>query len=165
MDAITVEAFQRALAGRLAALGIETRIAEGGGAPQLGGTLRILLSVTERGDLCLTELVVSELGDGLDLLLFYTTVLPQIGPGYEALLSVLPDWNLLCTFGAFGVLREERQLYHKYAFPFPAGTETEALADIALTLTELIYETVSRRREEAAALSAGEGPTTGESIF
>ena len=40
----------------------------------------------------------------------------EIGPGYEALKEMLLDWNLTARLGAFGIYRQQRQLYHKYNY-------------------------------------------------
>ena len=40
-------------------------------------------------------------------------MIAETGLGYEALKEMLPDWNLTCPIGAFGIYRRARQFYHK----------------------------------------------------
>ena len=138
-----VKEFQRELAGQIEELGMETNTAEGTGGTQIGDTLRTLLPVNEGGDVVLTEILVSEFNAESDCLVFYTTMIMEIGPGYEALKEMLLDWNLLCPLGAFGIFRPARQFYHKYALPFPKDLPPKELADKAMYLLEVLYDVIS----------------------
>lgn len=152
MNAETVELFQKTLSERLSGLGIETLIAEGAGIPQVGGTLRALLAVNGAGRQCLTELMVSGMGGEYSLLTLYTTLAFSAETEKPAFLSAVSDWNLLCPIGSYGVFREDKALYHKYTYPFPDGITAEALSDIASLLLELVFEVVTRKWEDIAAL-------------
>ena len=153
MDALQVGRFQKALEAKLGELGIETAHVDGSGGMQLGDTLRALLTVNDGGSVALLEVVVTQYADRYDLLHFYTTMLAEMGPGYEALKEVLLDWNLSMPLGAFGIYRQARQLYHSYSYPFPAGADPEALAETAMDLVGMIYDTVTGRYEDAARLA------------
>ena len=152
MDANGVKKFQDAMAEKIHALDVETAYVDGGDG-QIGGTLRALLPVTDAGDASLMEIMVTEFEEGSDLLLFYTTMIVEIGPGYEALKEMLLDWNLRCPMGAFGIFRQARQFYHKYTVPVPKDAEPEALAEKAMELLEMLYEVISRQFPEAVRLS------------
>lgn len=152
MNAETVEQFQKTLAERLSGLGIETLIAEGTGEPQVGGTLRALLTVNRTGRQCMTELMVSGMGGEYGLLTLYTTLALGAETEQPAFLSAVAEWNLLCPIGAYGVFHEDKALYHKYSYPFPGGLTAEALADTAALLLELVFEVVTRKWDDIAAL-------------
>ncbi|MBQ9348277.1 MAG: hypothetical protein IJT94_13250, partial [Oscillibacter sp.] len=79
--------------------------------------LHVLLPVTGEGGVCLMELMAVPFVDGTDMLIFYTTVLEEAGPGRDALNAVLSEWNLACPMGAFGLFRADggEQLFHKYS--------------------------------------------------
>ena len=154
MDAPRVQQFEQALAKQIEELGMETLIADGAGEGQIGQSLRTMLPIIgSQGDAALTEILVTELDEDLNLLYFYSTMIMEIGPGYEALKEMLLDWNLECPAGAFGIFRQGRQFYHKYTLPFPKDTAPEALADQAMVLLELLCEIISERFPEAVKLS------------
>ncbi len=122
-------------------------------------TLRAMLPVTDEGDPNLLEIMTSKFVEDADLLVFYTTMIAKIGPGYEALLDALPQWNLECPLGAFGVYETKgvKQLYHKYSILFDPEIDPEELAETAMFHLMLIYEVLSRKYGEARALSDGNG--------
>ena len=153
MELSTVRAFQQALAAQIAELNMETGLDKGAGGTQIGDTLRIVLPVNEGHDAVLTEVVVSSFNEESDYLMFYSTMILEIGPGYEALKEMLLDWNLLCPLGSFGIYRQGRQFYHKLALPFPKDVGAKALADQAMYLLELLYDVISERFPEAVQLS------------
>ena len=155
MDATLVKTAFDELEERLKLLKVETaRI--GGEDDQIGDTLRALLPVTEAGDMVLMEVMVTPFDEGMALLHLYTTLIMEIGPGYEALKEMVLDWNLLCPLGAFGIFRQERQFYHKYVFPFPKNLPPKKLADRVMYLLEVLYEVISQRFDEAVQLSGHE---------
>ena len=96
-----VNKFQNALEDLLKKAGAETAFLEGI-EPQLGNTLRTLLPVTEAGDMVLTEVMMAPFTEDALLLQIYSTMIIEIGPGYEALKEMLLDWNLTAPLGAFG---------------------------------------------------------------
>ena len=112
MDA---DKFQNALDNLLKKVGVQTAVLEGV-EPQIGNTLRALLPVTEAGDVVLTEIMMGPYTDDALLLEIYSTMIVEIGPGYEALKEMLLDWNLTAALGAFGIYRQQKQLYHKYNY-------------------------------------------------
>ena len=151
-----VKKFQQELARQIEELNMETNVAEGTGGTQIGDTLRTLLPVNEGRDVVLTEILVSDFNAESDCLMFYTTMIMEIGPGYEALKEMLLDWNLTCPLGAFGIFRQGRQFYHKYVFPFPKNLPVQKLADRAMYLLEVLYDVISERFPEAVKLSGHE---------
>ena len=153
MDALQVGRFQKALEAKLGELEIETAHVDGGGGMQLGDTLRALLTMNDGGSVALLEVVVTQYADKYDLLHFFTTMLAEMGPGYEALKEILLDWNLTTPLGAFGIYRQGRQLYHSFKYPFPIGADPEALAETAMDLIGMVYDTVTGRYEDAARLA------------
>ncbi|MBQ1916638.1 MAG: hypothetical protein II177_04075, partial [Lachnospiraceae bacterium] len=97
----------------------------------LSETLRAMLPVTDEGDPCLLEIMTSTFVEEADLLVFYTTMIAKIGPGFEDLLRALPQWNLECPLGAFSVYETQglKQLYHKYTLLFDPEIDPEELAE------------------------------------
>ena len=153
MNSADVLQFQQELAKQLEELNMETNTSEGSGGAQIGDTLRMLLPMDEGQNVVLTEILVSSFNAESDCLVFYTTMIMEIGPGYEALKEMLLDWNLTCPLGSFGIFRQARQFYHKYVLPFPKETSPKALADRAMYLLEVLYEVLSERFPEAVRLS------------
>ena len=153
MNTADVLQFQQELTKQIEELNMETNMAEGTGGAQIGDTLRTLLPVNEGRDVVLTEILVSGFNAESDCLVFYTTMIMEIGPGYEALKEMMLDWNLACPLGAFGIFRQGRQFYHKYVFPFPKNLPTKKLADRAMYLLEVLCEVISDRFPEAVMLS------------
>lgn len=125
----------------------------------LGETLRVLMPVTDEGDPCLLEIMVSNFVEEADMVIFYTTLIGKIGAGYEDLLRALPKWNLDCPLGAFSIFEtpEMKQLYHKYTILFDPDTDPADLEDNVMFHLMLLYEVVSRYFVEARELSQGKG--------
>ncbi len=123
----------------------------------LSETLRVMMPVTDEGDPCLLEIMTSSFVEEADMLIFYTTMIAKIGPGYEDLFSAVSDWNAECPLGLFGIYKtpEMNQLYHKYTLLFDLDTDPEELEDIAMFHLMLIYEVVSRKYKEARSISDG----------
>ena len=156
MDTLSVRAFEAEMERRLSALGIQSTYTEGIGDPQIGETLRILFPVTPAGDAVITELMVTRLSPEADLLHVYSTIVVEIGPRYDELVRKLVTWNLRCPLGAYGIYTDERQLYHKYSFPFPRDAEPEDLAAQAMLLLELVHEVLAETYREAESYAAEE---------
>ena len=156
MNTADVLQFQQELAKQIEELNLETNMADGTGGAQIGDTLRTLLPMNEEGDVVLTEILVSSFNAESDCLVFYTTMIMEIGPGYEALKEMLLDWNLTCPLGAFGIFRQGRLFYHKYVFPFPKNLPVQKLADRAMYLLEVLYDVISERFPEVVKLSGHE---------
>ena len=123
----------------------------------LSETLRVLMPVTDEGDPCLLEIMTSSFVEEADLLIFYTTVIAQIGPGYDDLCSAMSQWTLDCPLGMYSIFEtpERKQLYHKYTMLFDPEIDPEELEDNAMLHLMLIYEILSRQYKEARALSDG----------
>ena len=149
MDA---DKFQNALENLLKKAGVQTAELEGV-EPQIGNTLRALLPVTEDGDVVLTEVMMGPYTDDALLLEIYSTMIVEIGPGYEALKEMLLDWNLTAALGAFGIYRQQRQLYHKYNYIIPTDADPEEMAAEIFYLINLILGVISERFTDAVRLS------------
>lgn len=123
----------------------------------LSETLRAMLPVTDEGDPCLLEIMTSKFVEEADILVFYTTMIAKIGPGYEELLDALPQWNLECPLGAFSIYETKgiRQLYHKYSILFDPEIDPEELAETAMFHLMILYEVISRKFPEARSIAAG----------
>ncbi len=146
-----VNLFQTDLEARFTQLGLESAHTEAG-PDAIGDILRVLIPVTDEGDLILTEIVFTPWADDCDLLHLYSTLIAEIGPGYETLKEQLIDWNLACPLGAFGIFRE-RQFYHKYDVPLPPDADPKALAEKAFKLINLIAAAAASRFPEAVQIS------------
>ena len=144
--------FQAALEARLKELPLETAYVDGG-PDQIGDTLRALVPVTDDGNVALSEIIVTPWAEDSDLLHIYSTIIMEIGPGYEALKEMMLDWNLTCPLGAFGIYRPARQFYHKYTVPLPPDTDPDALAEGTFFLLNLVAAAISERFEDAVQLS------------
>ena len=152
MDATLVKTAFDELEERLKGLKVETGRLPGED-DQIGDTLRALLPVTEAGDVVLMEVMVTPFDEGMALLHLYTTLIMEIGPGYEALKEMLLDWNLESPIGAFGIFRPERQFCHRYTVPFPAEVPAGELAEEAYYLVGQCYAVISRVFPDAVRLS------------
>ena len=146
MDLNTVHHSFEKLEALLHELEIETAYVEGVRGPQIGDTLRILLPVTEQGHPVLTEIMVTEFTDDLDLLHLYSTLIVRCNDQITELTQKLSEWNILCPLGAYGIYEEDgtRQLFHKYTFPLDRN-DTEGFSDTAMLLIELIHGVLSEQ--------------------
>ena len=149
MDLNTVHHSFAKLEDMLHELGIETAYMEGISGPQIGDTLRILLPVTDEGHPVLTEIMVTEFTDDLDLLHVYSTLIVKSNEKITELSQKLSEWNIICPLGAYGIFEQdgERQLFHKYTFPLDSGS-SEDFSDVAMLLIELIHGLLSERYPE-----------------
>ncbi len=153
MDIPAVKSCFEKLRERLSALGIESTYLEGIDDPQIGDTLRILFPVTQDGNAVITELMVTSFSKDLDLMLLYSTIVAEIGDRYDELVQKLVPWNMQCPFGAYGIFEEERQLYHKYSFPFPSDANPDDVAGQAMVLLGVLHEVLSKQYYEAESYS------------
>ncbi len=133
-------------------IGLETAALEGE-EPQLGHTLRTLMSVTEAGDKVLLEVLAAQFDEDSLLISIYSTIIAEIGPGYETLKDILIDWNLSCPLGAFGIFRQNRQFYHKYNYLIPIDGEPKEIALEAFYLIHMISGVIGQYFSEAVRLS------------
>ena len=155
MDLNTVHQFFRKLEDQLHELEIETTYVEGVHSPQIGDTLRILLPITEEGHPVLTEVMVTEFTEDLDLLHIYSTLIVRCTDNVVELPQKLSEWNILSPLGAYGIYEEEgvRQLFHKYTAPLDPDIAAEDLANEAMLLIELIHGVLSEKYPEFAVYS------------
>ena len=147
-----VNKFQTSLENLLKRTGVETAVIDGED-PQIGSTLRALMPVTEAGDAVLTEVMVGPYTEDALLLQIYSTMILEIGPGYEALKEMILDWNLVAPLGAFGIYRQQRQLYHKYNYIIPIDAVPGEMASEIFYLMNLVLDVVAARFPDAVRLS------------
>lgn len=152
MKADQVKTMLEELAARFHKLNIETAWLEGE-ENQIGDTLRALLPVTKTGDHVLLEVMVTNLDEEMHLLDLFTSLIMEIGPGYEELKEVMLDWNLDSPIGTFGIYRPSRTFFHRYTFPFPCDALPEELASQAAYLIDRCYEVIASVFSEAVRIS------------
>ncbi len=133
-------------------IGLQTAALQGK-EPQIGITLRTLLPVTEKGDMVMLEFMAAPYTEDANILQIFTTLIPEIGPGYEALKEMTLDWNLTCRLGAFGIYREGRQFYHKYNYPMPLDVPADEMALEIFYLIHLIQDEIIEVYPDAVRLS------------
>ena len=121
-----------------------------------GPMLRMGVPLLENGEgQVLVEVCALTYNDQIDIIQIYSTLLPQPGPGLEALRAKLNEWNLVAVAGAYGIYDKLGQLYHKYNVAVDAGEGLEAKADQAILGICVALDEMSGRIEEALALSEG----------
>lgn len=120
---------------------------------QLGDTLRVLLPVDETGNIVLMEIMALPYTEDALLLQLYSTMIAEIGPGYEALKEMLLDWNLNSPLGAFGIYRQGRQFFHKYNYPMPADGDPKEMAVEVFYIIHLIRDVIGQIFPDAVRLS------------
>ena len=152
MKAEQVKIMQEELEARFRKLNIETARLSGE-ENQIGDTLRALLPVTKAGDHVLLEVMVTRLDEDMDLLDLFTSLIMEVGPGYEELKETMLDWNLDSPIGAFGIYRPSKTFYHRYTFPFPCDALPEELATQAAYLIDRCYDVVAAVFPEAVRIS------------
>ena len=131
---------------------LETAVLKGQ-EPQLGDTLRAMLPIDEAGNCVLLELMAIPFTEEAHLLQIFTTLILEIGPGYEALKEMLLDWNLSCPLGAYGIYRASRQFYHKYNYLMPVGVPADEMAAEILDVISLIQDVIGEVYPDAVRLS------------
>ncbi len=121
--------------------------------PELGDTLRALVPVDEAGNKVLLEVMAIPYDEDAHLVQIYSTMIAEIGPGYEALKEMLLDWNLTCPIGAFGIYREGRQFYHKYNYLIPTDKRAEESATDIFYIIHLVRDVIAEIFPDAVRLS------------
>lgn len=147
-----IDKFQTELESLLKADNIETAMRKEDDPP-IGTVLRALLPVTKEGDMVLTEIMVAPFTEGALLLQLYSTMIMEIGPGYEAVKEMLLEWNLVSPLGAFGIYRKERQLYHKYTYPFPEDSDPAEMAPEVYYILAHVQDVIADIYPDAVRLS------------
>lgn len=147
-----VNAFLNELEELLKQMGYETARLPGE-APQVGDTLRALVPVDEIGNMVLLEVLAAPYTEETLLIQIYTTMIAEIGPGYEALKEMTQDWNLACPLGAFGIYRQNRQFYHKYNYLLPVEGEPKEQASEVFYVIHLVIDVIADIFPDAVRLS------------
>lgn len=124
-----------------------------GQEPQIGDTLRAMVPVDEAGNMVLLEVLTGEYNENSLLIQIYSTMIAEIGPGYEALKEMLLDWNLTCPIGAFGIYRQNRQFYHKYNYLIPTDGDAKEMALEVFYVIHLARDVIAEIFPDAVRLS------------
>ncbi len=124
-----------------------------GEEPQIGDTLRAMVPVDDEGNKVLLEVLVGEYNENTLLIQIYSTMIAEIGPGYEALKEMLLEWNLTCPIGAFGIYRENRQFYHKYNYLIPTDGDAKENAMSIFYIIHLVREVIGAIFPDVVRLS------------
>jgi len=156
MDSVRDEVFAR-LENDFTAFGLEFSIIGAGDPAQGGGILTALVPVAGTdGQQALMEIAIAELGEAMNFLQIYSTVVMECSQDMDTLLLAINDVNFYCPVGSFGMFREKGQLYHKYCMPFDDEEEAEAVADGALLAFHAILLVFALRAPALASLALGE---------
>ncbi len=121
--------------------------------PRIGESLRALVPVDEAGNSVLLEVMVIPYDEDALLIQIYTTLLTEIGPGYEALKEMLLEWNLTCPIGAFGIYRQEKQFYHKYNYLMPTDEDPKQMAMEIFYIIHLVMDVIAGLFPDVVRLS------------
>ncbi|MBQ6518164.1 MAG: hypothetical protein IJI14_05545 [Anaerolineaceae bacterium] len=120
---------------------------------QLGNTLRAMVPVDEAGNKVLLEVMAMPFTEDALLVQIYSTMIAEIGPGYEALKEMLLDWNLTCPLGAFGIYRQGRQFYHKYNYTLPTDGDPKQMAVEVFYIIHLVRDVIGQYFADIVRLS------------
>ena len=121
--------------------------------PDLGDTLRGLVPIDETGNKVLLEVMAIPYDEHAILVQIYSTMIAEIGPGYEALKEMTLEWNLTCPIGAFGIYREERQFFHKYNYLMPTDEDEKEMAMEIFYIIHLVRDVIAEIFPDAVRLS------------
>ncbi len=135
-------AFLNDLEELLKKMGYQTARLEGE-EPQIGETVRAMVPVDDAGNKVLLEVLAVAYDDETLLIQIYTTMIAEIGPGYEALKEMTLDWNLACPIGAFGIYRQNRQFYHKYNYLLPTDGDPKERAMEVFYVIHLVRDVIA----------------------
>ena len=124
-----------------------------GETPQIGDTLRAMVPMDDEGNMVLLEVLAGEYNEHTILIQIYTTMIAEIGPGYEALKEMTLEWNLVCPIGAFGIYRQNRQFYHKYNYLIPSDAEAKGTAMEIFYVIHLVRDVIAEIFPDAVRLS------------
>lgn len=120
---------------------------------ELGDTLRALVPVDEAGNQVLLEVMAIPYEEDANLVQIYTTMIAEIGPGYEALKEMTLEWNLTCPIGAFGIYREGRQFFHKYNYLMPTDEDEKEMATEIFYIIHLVRDVIAEIFPDVVRLS------------
>lgn len=147
-----INVFFNELESLLKKMGYETATLKGEEI-QLGDTLRAMVPVDQAGNRVLLEVMAIPYTEDALLLQLYSTMIAEIGPGYEALKEMLLDWNLSCPLGAFGIYRQGRQFYHKYNYPMPVDGDPKQMAAEIFYIIHQVMDVIGQYFPDIVRLS------------
>ena len=104
----------------------------------------------------LMEVCLVDYGEEITVAQIYTTVLPQLGSGAEALRACLPEWNFTSMAGSYGIYEKEGHLYHKQNIALINDAAADDQADFLFTGLCLAMDEMARRYPEAVAMTDGQ---------
>lgn len=119
--------------------GMDTADVQGAGGPQIGDTLRVLLPLTDEAHPVCLDMMVASLGDGADIVQFYTTLTFEASENRDELEKAIRSFNFFCPLGSFGIFREE-QLYHKYCMLLHEDADPDKLCADTLDALSVLYQ-------------------------
>ncbi len=122
--------------------------------PEIGETLRALMPVDDMGNNVLLEVMIVVYNQHTMLIQIYTTMITEIGPGYEALKEMALQWNLTCRIGAFGIYPPKKQFYHKYNYLLSSDEEPKDMAEEIFYIIHLVMDVITEIFPEAVRISA-----------
>ena len=147
-----INAFLNEIEELLKQMGCETARLQGE-EPQIGDTVRAMLPLDDAGNMVLLEVLTAAYNEATLLVQIYSTMIAEIGPGYEALKEMTLDWNLACPIGAFGIYRQNRQFFHKYNCLMPTeGNPLERAREIFYVI-QLVREVIAEIFPDVVRLS------------
>ena len=147
-----INVFFTELEALLKKMGYETATLKGEEI-QLGDTLRAMLPIDEAGNQVLLEVMAMSYNEDAILIQIYSTMIAEIGPGYEAVKEMLLDWNLSCPLGAFGIYRQARQFYHKYNYTLPTDGDPKQMAMEIFYIIHLVRDVIGQYFPDIVRLS------------
>ena len=121
--------------------------------PEFSDTLRAMVPVDEEGNMVLLEVMAIPYEEDANLVQIYTTMIAEIGPGYEALKEMTLEWYLTCPIGAFGIYREGRQFFHKYNYLMPTDEDEKEMAAEIFYIIHLVRDVIAEIFPDAVRLS------------
>lgn len=136
-------------------LDMDNARSKGNGFPQIGDTLQVRVPIGDGDDMITIDLMLVSLNDKLDILQFYTVIVPEIGEGYDDLVQALPEMNFYCPAGSFGIYQEGRQFYHRYGLFMPANMEPQEAARETMDILELLFNLINDQYIKIRRMSKG----------
>ena len=102
-------------------------------APEIGSSLVVSIPVPGMdGRQFIMEIALAELGERMNFLQFYTTIVMELNQITDEHLQVINEINFCSPVGFFGIFSEKRQLYHKSTLVFDDEAGIESMASDAL---------------------------------
>lgn len=119
--------------------------------------VNMLIPLQEDGtELVFTELHFIEGPEGFDVVQIYTTLIDELS---EAACSELEEainlWNRDFLLGSLAILRDSRQLYHRYCVALPKQYPVQPSAELVYDAFAVILSQIAEYHRDALTLAAG----------